>query len=36
MTRTHLPGIYIPGEFGVRLEGDPHMTPHSPSLEHPF
>lgn len=38
------PGIYIPGEFGVRLEDDMHitengaelLTPTSPSLEHPF
>jgi Xaa-Pro dipeptidase len=38
------PGIYIPGEFGVRLEDDWHVTedggkmftPQSPSLEHPF
>ena len=38
------PGIYIPGEFGVRLEDDWHVTedggkmftPTSPSLEHPF
>ncbi len=38
------PGIYIPGEFGVRLEDDMHITengaelftPQSPSLEHPF
>jgi Xaa-Pro dipeptidase len=38
------PGIYIPGEFGVRLEDDWHLTedggrmftPQSPSLEHPF
>ncbi len=38
------PGIYIPGEFGIRLEDDWHMTPEggrfftqpSPSLTHPF
>jgi Xaa-Pro dipeptidase len=38
------PGIYIVGEFGVRLEDDWHVTedggkmftPTSPSLEHPF
>jgi len=38
------PGIYIPGEFGVRLEDDMHIlangaelfTPQSPSLENPF
>ena len=38
------PGIYITGEFGVRLEDDWHLTeeggkmftPQSPSLEHPF
>jgi len=38
------PGIYIPGEFGVRLEDDWHVTedggkmftPQSPSLEAPF
>ena len=38
------PGIYIPGEFGVRLEDDmvitangaELMTPQSPSLERPF
>ena len=38
------PGIYIKGEFGVRLEDDMHitengaelLTPPSPSLEQPF
>jgi len=38
------PGIYIHGEFGVRLEDDMHITangtelftPQSPSLENPF
>jgi Xaa-Pro dipeptidase len=38
------PGIYIRGEFGVRLEDDLHttengaelLTPQSPSLEDPF
>jgi Xaa-Pro dipeptidase len=38
------PGIYIPGEFGIRLEdcmyvtsaGARMFTPPSPSLEHPF
>jgi len=38
------PGIYIPNEFGVRLEDDMHITengaelftPQSPSLEDPF
>jgi Xaa-Pro dipeptidase len=38
------PGIYIPHEFGVRLEDDMHITengaelftPQSPSLENPF
>ena len=40
----HEPGIYIPGEFGIRLEDDMYitedgaelMTPQSPSLEDPF
>ena len=44
MTFSDEPGIYIPGEFGVRLEDDMHITddgarwftPQSPSLEHPF
>jgi Xaa-Pro dipeptidase len=38
------PGIYIPGEFGVRLEDDMHVTetgaelftPQSPDIENPF
>ncbi|HMB79564.1 MAG TPA: M24 family metallopeptidase, partial [Vicinamibacterales bacterium] len=38
------PGIYIKGEFGVRLEDDMHVTengaelftPQSPSIEEPF
>jgi Xaa-Pro dipeptidase len=38
------PGVYLRGEFGVRLEDDMHITengaqlftPQSPSLEHPF
>jgi len=38
------PGIYIPGEFGTRLEDDMHitengaelLTPQIPSLESPF
>lgn len=38
------PGIYIPGEFGIRLEDDMHITEdgaelftkQSPSLTHPF
>ncbi len=38
------PGIYIPGQFGIRLEDDMHITengaelftPQSPSLEEPF
>ena len=38
------PGIYLPGEFGIRLEDDWHLgeqggvffTPQSPSLQHPF
>lgn len=44
MTFSDEPGIYIPGEFGIRLEDDMHIleggaelfTPQSPSLEHPF
>ena len=44
MTFSDEPGIYIPGEFGMRLEDDmvitedgaELMTPQSPSLEDPF
>jgi len=44
MTTSDEPGIYIRGEFGVRLEDDMHVTesaaelftPQSPSLEQPF
>ena len=44
MTFSDEPGIYIPGEFGVRLEDYMHIleggaelfTPQSPSLEDPF
>jgi Xaa-Pro aminopeptidase len=44
MTFSNEPGIYIPGEFGVRLEDDMVITeggadlftPQSPSLEDPF
>lgn len=44
MTFSDEPGIYIPGEFGVRLEDDMHVTAdgarwftrQSPSIEHPF
>ncbi len=44
MTFSDEPGIYLPGEFGVRLEDDMYLTadgaklftPPSPSLEHPF
>ncbi len=44
MTFSDEPGIYIPGEFGIRLEDDMHITatraelftPPSPSLDHPF
>lgn len=44
MTFSDEPGIYIRGEFGVRLEDDLHImregaelfTPQSPSLEKPF
>jgi Xaa-Pro dipeptidase len=44
MTFSDEPGIYLPGEFGVRLEDDWYVTetggklftPQSPSLEDPF
>src|SRR5215467_33074 len=44
ITTSNEPGIYIRGEFGVRLEDDMHvtangaelLTPQSPSLEQPF
>ena len=44
MTFSDEPGIYIPGEFGVRLEDDMYITqdgaglftPPSPSLDDPF
>ncbi len=44
VTTSDEPGIYIPGEFGIRLEDDLHVTengaelftPQSPSLEDPF
>jgi Xaa-Pro dipeptidase len=44
MTTSNEPGIYIRGEFGIRLEDDMHITengaelftPQSPSLENPF
>jgi Xaa-Pro dipeptidase len=44
MTFSDEPGIYIQGEFGIRLEDDMHITgngaelftPRSPSLESPF
>jgi Xaa-Pro dipeptidase len=44
MTFSDEPGIYLPGEFGMRLEDDMHITengaelftPPSPSLEDPF
>ena len=44
MTFSDEPGIYLRGEFGVRLEDDMHITengaelftPQSPSIEHPF
>ena len=44
ITTSNEPGIYIRGEFGIRLEDDMHITengaelftPQSPSLESPF
>jgi Xaa-Pro dipeptidase len=44
MTFTNEPGIYIPGEFGLRLEDDmlitengaELLTPQSPSIDNPF
>jgi Xaa-Pro dipeptidase len=44
MTFSDEPGIYIRGQFGVRLEDDMHitdsgaelLTPQSASLEQPF
>ena len=44
VTTSNEPGIYISGEFGIRLEDDMHVTeegaelftPQSPSLEAPF
>jgi len=44
VTTSNEPGIYISGEFGIRLEDDMHVTengaelftPQSPSLEDPF
>jgi len=44
VTTSNEPGIYIPGEFGIRLEDDMRVTedgadlftPQSPSLEAPF
>jgi Xaa-Pro dipeptidase len=44
ITTSNEPGIYIRGEFGIRLEDDMHVTengaelftPQSPSLEEPF
>src|SRR5579863_11255 len=44
MTTSNEPGVYIRGEFGIRLEDDMHLTengaelftPQSPSLEDPF
>ena len=44
ITSSNEPGIYIRGEFGIRLEDDMHVTengaelftPQSPSLEEPF
>ena len=44
MTFSDEPGIYIRGEFGIRLEDDMHITesgselftPQAPSVEQPF
>jgi Xaa-Pro dipeptidase len=44
MTFSDEPGVYIRGQFGIRLEDDMHiteagaelLTPQSPSLEQPF
>jgi Xaa-Pro dipeptidase len=44
MTFSDEPGVYLRGEFGVRLEDDMYITtdgaslftPQSPSLEEPF
>jgi Xaa-Pro dipeptidase len=44
ITTSNEPGIYIRGEFGIRLEDDMHITEsgaelftaQSPSLENPF
>lgn len=44
ITTSNEPGIYLSGEFGIRLEDDMHITdngaelftPQSPSLEEPF
>jgi Xaa-Pro dipeptidase len=44
ITTSNEPGIYIPGEFGVRIEDDMHITengaelftPQTVSLEDPF
>jgi len=44
MSTSDEPGIYLAGEFGVRLEDDMYITPdgakwftpQSPSLEEPF
>jgi Xaa-Pro dipeptidase len=44
VTTSNEPGVYIRGEFGIRLEDDMHITedgaelftPQSPSLENPF
>jgi Xaa-Pro dipeptidase len=44
MTFSDEPGVYVPGEFGIRLEDDMYITregaklftPQSPSIEQPF